>query len=480
MSSDVLSVASAASFRKSCAALDPELLSGDDCLALLDELAVAVNAGQAALLLLSARAVASGAYKQRGFNDGAAWMARQVGGTTGQARQALETAAGLADCPDTRLALLEGELSLSQAAEIVKTESDTPGAEAELLEFARKSDLAQLRDKTREHRQANTDVNELHRQQLKARHFRHWRDPLGMVCFTGALPPETGVPFINRLVLAAQRARRDVQQNVGERERFEVYAADALAAMAVGGTARSARTDLVIVCDLFAWRRGHTHPGEVCQVIGGGPVPVELAHELGKDAFLKVVLHDGVAVHTIKHFGRHFPAELRTALDLVRTRLLQEPSAASAGAASASNTTMSTRWPTRARLHWPTSRHSAGTTIKPRPNGTAKPGSLGRPRHIRHERQERQERHGLRSPPNRRPRLLERRVRLERGAAGVHGAQIRYPAREPKHSSAGGLSLDDRELAHKLLAWLSRLASVYPPDQEAYRRSSHHSVIGVN
>ena len=136
----------------------------------------------------------------------------------------------------------------------------------------------------------------------------------------------------------------------GERERFEAYAADALAAMATGeGPARSARADLVIVCDLFAWRRGHAHAGEVCQVIGGGPVPVELARELGKDAFLKAVLHDGVAVHTIKHFGRHFPAELRTALDLAPCRHLQELGAASAGAASASSTTMSTPWPTRVR-----------------------------------------------------------------------------------------------------------------------------------
>jgi hypothetical protein len=31
---------------------------------------------------------------------------------------------------------------------------------------------------------------------------------------------------------------------------------------------------------------------------------------------LKAVLHDGVAIHTVKHLGRHFPAELRTALDL--------------------------------------------------------------------------------------------------------------------------------------------------------------------
>jgi Domain of unknown function (DUF222) len=300
----------------------------------------------------------------------------------GQARQALETAAGLADCADTRTALLAGDLSLLQAAEVVKTESETPGAEAELLKVARTSDLGQLRDKAREHRQANTDVGDLHRQQVRARHFRHWRDRLGMVCFEGSLPPGTGVPFINRLELAAQRARRAVFQTGGERERFDAYAADALAAMASGeGPARSARADLVIVCDLFAWRRGHTHPGEVCQVIGGGPVPVELANELGKDAFLKVVLHDGVAIHTVKHLGRHFPAELRSALDLGPVRLLQELSVPTARAASGSSTTISTLWQTRARQAMKTSRPAAGKTIGPRQSGTAKPGSWGPTRH---------------------------------------------------------------------------------------------------
>jgi hypothetical protein len=317
MSSAVLSVATAASFRLACAGFQPELLSGADCAALAEELAATLKACDAARLLASARAVACGAHRARGFNDGAAWMARQVGGTTGQARQALETAAGLVDCPGTQTALLAGELSLLQAAEVVKTQSEAPGAEAELLAVARSSDLGQLRDKAREHRQANTDVADLHRQQVRARHFRHWRDRLGMTCFSGALPPETGVPLVNRLEVAAQRARRAVQNSGAERERFDAYAADALVAMATGqGPARASRADLVVVCDLFAWRRGHSHPGEVCQVIGGGPIPVEVARELGKDAFLKVVLHDGVAIHTVKHLGRHLPAELRTALDL--------------------------------------------------------------------------------------------------------------------------------------------------------------------
>ena len=40
------------------------------------------------------------------------------------------------------------------------------------------------------------------------------------------------------------------------------------------------------------------------------------AREVPKDAFLKAVVHDGVNIHTVKHFGRHIPAELRTALEL--------------------------------------------------------------------------------------------------------------------------------------------------------------------
>ena len=307
----------AACLREALAAFDPDLLSGTDCAHAAEELAATEKACAAARLLAAARAVVCGAHRERGFSDGAAWMARQVGGTTGQARQALGTAAGLTGCPATREALLGGEISLAQAAEITRAEPETPGTEAELLAVARRSDLTELRDKAREHLQANTDVAGLHRQQQRARYFRHWRDRLGMVCFSGALPPETGVPFVNRVELAAQRARRAVQKEGGEPERFEAYAADALVAMAVGdGAARATRADLVIVCDLFAWRRGHTHPGEVCHIVGGGPIPVELAQELGRDAFLKAVLHDGVAVQTVKHFGRHIPAELRTALDL--------------------------------------------------------------------------------------------------------------------------------------------------------------------
>jgi hypothetical protein len=85
-----------------------------------------------------------------------------------------------------------------------------------------------------------------------------------------------------------------------------------------GGKGKANRADMVIVCDLAAFRRGHAHDGEPCHIVGGGPIPVSLAKELGRDAFLKAVLHDGTELHTIAHFGRKYPAVLRTALELGR------------------------------------------------------------------------------------------------------------------------------------------------------------------
>lgn len=315
MSSAVLRAAAA--LRKALAALEPESLAGRDCALLTEELAAAEKACAAARLLLAARAVGSGAHRDRGFRDGAAWLARHTGATANQARQSLETAGLLNEFPATKAAFLVGDVSVAQASEITRAEPQTPGAEAELLQVARESDLSKVRESAREHRAVNTDPRELHRLQHHARHFRHWRDRLGMVCFSGALTPEVGVPFVHRLESATQRMRRENHNDGSEHERWEATAADALSELlSCSGPSRSGRAELVIVCDLFAWRRGHAHRGETCRIVDGGPVPVELAHELTRDAFLKAALHDGVALHTIKHFGRHLPAELRTALDL--------------------------------------------------------------------------------------------------------------------------------------------------------------------
>jgi hypothetical protein len=51
-------------------------------------------------------------------------------------------------------------------------------------------------------------------------------------------------------------------------------------------------------------------------IVGAGPIPVAEARRLAERSFLKVVIHDGVRIDTVKHIGRYIPVELRTALEL--------------------------------------------------------------------------------------------------------------------------------------------------------------------
>jgi hypothetical protein len=309
----------ALAFQGRLATFDVGAYAATDCARLVDALSVLEKSCAAVRLLAAARAVEAGVHKNHGFNDGADWMARQIGASTGQARQAFQTARELEKCPDTKAALLAGELSLQQAGEITQTEVDHPWAEAALLPIARQGDLFRLREEARDHRSSHTDPEEVRRRQLAAREFRSWQDRDGLIRFRGALPPDRGLPLVRRIETEALRLRQAARVEGRAPEPFQAYAADALSQLLgtpPGSIDRSRRTDLVVVCDLYAYRRGHAHVGEPCHIIEGGPIPVDVAKELTKDALLKVVLHDGTDIRTIHHFGRHLPAPLRTALDL--------------------------------------------------------------------------------------------------------------------------------------------------------------------
>jgi Domain of unknown function (DUF222)/HNH endonuclease len=314
MSTDLL--AASKSLRAALAAADPDLLSGSDCTILVTELAATEKACAGLRARAAARAAACGAHREAGYSDATEWLARTTGASRGAARAELDTAAALEDCPATAAALAEGRLSLTQAGEIARAEAAAPGSEAELVELAATSSLAGLKEKARARRLASVPVEELHSRQLAARHFTHWQTELGNVGFSGELPPEVGVAFVNRIEAEAARRKRAVRRE-GPHEPFPAHAADALAALVAGeGVGGRGVTDVVVVCDVIAFLRGYALPGEICHVLGAGPIPVSVARELSKNAFLKAVLHDGVNIHTVAHFGRHRPARLRTALEL--------------------------------------------------------------------------------------------------------------------------------------------------------------------
>ena len=75
--------------------------------------------------------------------------------------------------------------------------------------------------------------------------------------------------------------------------------------------------DVVIVQSAEVSRRGHVHDGEVCHVVGCGPVaPSVVAELVAAGAFVKAVLHDGTRVTHVAHYGRNLTAAMRTALGI--------------------------------------------------------------------------------------------------------------------------------------------------------------------
>ena len=319
----------------------PETYSGEDCATLVEKLAALEKVSAFARVRSVVRAGECGAQRERGFAEVSDWMARATGSTAGSAKAALETVAALESQPEAKAALEAGELSFAQARELVKTEAAVPGSTAGLLEVAKSESLRTLKDKARDRRVRAIDPEELHARQHAAMYHRTWINALGNVAYAGELPPELGIPFKNQLdaetdrlwLKAYQDAKQQddaIQQDVAGSSPISAGSArakelrrPALAAQAFvrmmengGGKGKANRADLVIVCDLRAYRRGHAHHGEPCHIVGGGPIPVSLAKELGRDAFLKAVLHTGTEIHTIAHFGRRWPALLRTALDL--------------------------------------------------------------------------------------------------------------------------------------------------------------------
>lgn len=337
-------ISASGTFRKLVRKVDVGLLSGSDCAEVAEELARVEKTCAAVRAMAAARAANWGAYRARGFGDADEWMAGITGSTRQQAKSELETGERLPGCPETKDAALGGDLSLGQAGEIARTEQAKPGSEGDLVRKAKTSTRQQLTDACRKRRQEGVDRDELARKQRSLRAVRTWTDGDGMVCGQFRLEPVVGVPLVKRIQDEADRLHRQARRS-GSTEPWAAHAADALASlvgMGLGGeggsragegagggggpgeggggsvpakNSRKTRADVVFVVDMRTYRHGQ-HDETVCHVMGGGPVAPDVVREMAKDAFLKVVFHDGVNIHTVTHVGRYIPAELRTALEM--------------------------------------------------------------------------------------------------------------------------------------------------------------------
>jgi hypothetical protein len=110
---------------------------------------------------------------------------------------------------------------------------------------------------------------------------------------------------------AFQKARA-----AGEHEPSDAYAADGLVAMARaanGSDGGKGTTEAIVLVNLEPLHRGSVEGDEVCEIPGVGPVPLSVTRDLLGEAFLKLVIRDGIDIRTVVHLGRHPTAAQRTA-----------------------------------------------------------------------------------------------------------------------------------------------------------------------
>src|SRR5215207_4151498 len=201
----------------------------------------------------------------------------------------------------------------SKRPEITSAAAADPSAEAELLEAAGATSLKGLRNRAQGVRAgAEADDRAWARRLHVERRAHEWTDPDGAYRFEGRLAPDAGARFSSACKAHVDRIFCDARR-AGRREPRAAYAADALVALASEGPCKPVQVGLVT--DSAPVVRGHTEPGERCEIVGIGPVPVTTARSLLDDSRLTVMVRDGDDITTVSSPKRTIPVKLRRALE---------------------------------------------------------------------------------------------------------------------------------------------------------------------
>ena len=275
------------------------------------------------------------AWKGEGAKSISEWLSTETDCAHYEAQSVVVLANQLQHLPVATAALLSGDLSGTQAVEVARGAIVAPNTETQLLNLAKHVTVRDLRDATSRVVAAATDEAERHRQVHKSRFLKSWTDLDGsfnlkapMTVANGALVMAALKPIQDELFKSARKS--------GAHERPEAYGADALmalcekanhaapAARASANKATRPNAVMHIRVDIDALKRGRTEHGEICEIAGVGPIPVATATEYLGEAFLKLLVVDGVDIKTVAHMGRHIPAPLRTAVE-ERDRVCQVP-----------------------------------------------------------------------------------------------------------------------------------------------------------
>ncbi|HZU80590.1 MAG TPA: DUF222 domain-containing protein [Acidimicrobiales bacterium] len=307
------------------ALIEADRVTGDDSSRAVEWYVRIERAAAAGRMDHARRAAQCMTWRQEGHRSAAAWLAQKTKTSVGEAISSLETASALAAHPVTFEALKTGRVSIPQAREITAAAKVDPHAETDLLDAADFLSFKGLQNRAKAVTVAAASQPEGRAQIRRRRFLRQWLDGEGGFHLHVLLTPDAGAE-----VMSAVRSRAayvyDERSKAGELpESREALDADALVALVTGDERRATfngvvggRTrdlGVIFMVDLAAYRLGKVGPGELVELAGVGPVPIEVIEHVIGDAWVKLVIRDGVDIRSVTNFGRTIPTALRTALD---------------------------------------------------------------------------------------------------------------------------------------------------------------------
>jgi len=303
------------------AGFEPARYTGADAESLVATFAQGVRVCEAGKTLAARRAAEALRHRASGHRTPAQWLASLTGDSVGDAIDTLALGDTVEDHPGMGDAFRQGKLSRQRAKAVGDAVRVNPQSEDELVGAASSEEtLRQLRDRcARAKAQGRSRRDEEARQAAlhAARRCRTWIDQQdGAFCLDARLAPDVGARVKAALEHEADRIFHQARTD-DLRESSQAYAADALVNLLCGendGGPRASRSSVHVRIDLDALRNGEVGEGQLCEIPGVGPIPVERAREIMGDALTRFVITDGIDVSTVWTPTRTIPVPLRQAL----------------------------------------------------------------------------------------------------------------------------------------------------------------------
>lgn len=331
--------------------LDPASLDDTAAIELLDQLDRIERLAAAGKALATARIEAGDAWRGRGSRDAVGFVADRTRTPRARVRDCLAVADLIGSAPVLNQAFRRGELTVTQAADIVAAVTDHPEVEADLVAFAAQVTARELKARCVEICAEGEGADDQHRRAMAERSVSASVGRDGIWRLSARLPVIDGA-LVDKALDFFQTKIFDEARQQGDRESFDAYRADALVALALAATGQSGaphespqdstptpngkpkgkkrtnsrtssiRHAIVVTVPHTVFQPGGLKPGETCQVPGVGPVPASVVHDLlENDPIIKAVVTRGRDITAVTTLTRTIKEDLRVAV-LTSTKLV--------------------------------------------------------------------------------------------------------------------------------------------------------------